>query len=586
MCGISGFNWRDEELVRVMNDALRHRGPDDEGVYCDDLVSLGHRRLAILDLSAAGHQPMAYDDGRLQLVHNGEIYNFQELRTELEAAGHVFRSRTDTEVILAAYREWGESCVSRFSGMWAFCLYDRDRGVLFCSRDRFGIKPFYYFHRGDRFAFASEIKALRCHEGGFALNRRIAFDYLVNDLVDHDRETFYEDIWKLAPGHVLVFDLRTGERRESSYYSHPAGRSDPAEFHARLDAAVQSHMVADVAVGSCLSGGIDSSSIVALATRERPDFHTFSAEYGDDPGTYNERAHIDRLADHLRVQRHFVEPSAEQFAEELETALDFQDEPMISSSPFAQYKVFELARRHATPVLLDGQGADEILWGYHSAQGIYLSTLWRGFRIGRLLRLAGAHLNRRSLPYCLYPGIPDWMIRRRYKRKPLYRVLRPEMRAYPFFMPRLDSMAEYTRAWTEETNLPQLLRYEDRNSMAHSIESRVPFLDHAFVEYVINLPDEAKIGPRGTKQVLREQMAPHLPASIAWRRDKIGFETPEQRWLAYESTRTLFDRLLDSESPLFTVVDRDAFVRQRDRLGLSAVFRLACLAHVMRYMDA
>ncbi|MDA0321734.1 MAG: asparagine synthase (glutamine-hydrolyzing) [Verrucomicrobia bacterium] len=586
MCGISGFNWTDEALVRSMNDAQRHRGPDDDGVFTDVHVSLGHRRLSILDLSSAGHQPMAYDNDTLWIVHNGEIYNFQELRTELDQLGHRFRSGTDTEVILAAYHAWGADCVRRFSGMWAFCIYDPARRSLFCSRDRFGIKPFYYFHEGKRFAFASEIKALRLHDRPRVLNRHAAFDFLVNGMVDHGVETFYEGIHQLRPAHNLHVDLDAGTMNLACYYEPPSGRSDPAELADRLSAAVNSHMISDVPVGSCLSGGLDSSAIVALASRGRDDFHTFSAEYGADTGSHNEKKHIDRMAEHLPLHRHTIEPSAESLAHDLEAVLEVQDEPMLSSSPYAQYKVFELARQHGIPVLLDGQGADETLWGYHSAQGIFLGLLLRALHVRTFLRNVPAHWSRRALPYLAFPMLPRGWIERYYRRKPLYFALRERARDYPLYVPRIESMADYTRLWMTETNLPQLLRYEDRNSMAHSIESRVPFLDHDFVEYVTQLPDHEKLGTKATKQIMRTAMSPILPEEIVWRRDKVGFETPGARWMKHPAMQAMCEKVFSKEARLLAVLDPDRLQSIKSSLDAGSVFRLLCLELAMRDMSA
>jgi asparagine synthase (glutamine-hydrolysing) len=344
-------------------------------------------------------------------------------------------------------------------------------------------------------------------------------------------------------------------------------------------------MISDVPVGSCLSGGLDSSSIVAIASGGRDDFHTFSAEYGEDTGSHNEKTYIDRVAEHLPVHRHTVEPSAESLVRDLETVIDFQDEPMLSSSPYAQYKVFELARQHAIPVLLDGQGADEILWGYHSAQGTYLGLLFRSLSLGALLRNLPAHCSRRSAPYLAYPITPSRWVEHYYRRKPLYRALRDSEQDYPLYTPRIETMADYTRLWITETNLPQLLRYEDRNSMAHSIESRVPFLDHEFVNYVRNLADDEKLGSRATKQVMRTAMSSSLPQEIVWRRDKVGFETPGKRWMAHPAAQSLFGRIVSKDARLFSVIDPDRFNELKPGLDAGACFRLLCLELSMKHMS-
>lgn len=583
MCGISGFNWPDDALARSMNEALRHRGPDDEGAFVDEHVSLGHTRLSILDISDAGHQPMIDARGRFVIVYNGEIYNFRELRDALESEGHRFRSQCDTEVVLTAYAAWGHACVSRFNGMWAFCIYDREKKSLFLSRDRFGIKPLYYWTDGQQFIFASEIKALLRHAIPARLNRRIAFDYLVNDLVDHTHETFYTGIHCLPAAHHAHFDLASHRLEIERYYALPRAAADPGSFESTLQAAVASHLVSDVPVGSCLSGGIDSSTIVAIATESRAEFHTFSAVYGDQAGAFNERAHIDLAARHLGVQRHDVHPR--DLSDGFENLLDAQDEPMIGSSPYAQYRVFECARAQQIPVLLDGQGADETLWGYPSAQGTLLGLLLRRIHLVDIYRRR-AHFNRRSARFMFYPVVPDAVIRRAYARRPIFRALRAEASDHAFYLPRLDDMREYTDRWLTETNLPQLLRYEDRNSMAHSIESRVPFLDHRLVECCVNLPDSHKLGPRWTKDILRQTMRDRLPREIVWRTDKVGFETPETAWMTDAAGQALYDRTIHDDAAVFDLLDRETYRRVASQLTPNMRFRLICLERVMQRMAA
>jgi asparagine synthase (glutamine-hydrolysing) len=536
-----------------MSALLAHRGPDGDGLFGTDGVALGFRRLAIIDTSHAGDQPFASEDGRLQLVHNGEIYNYRELRTELEAKGHRFRSATDTEVILAGYREWGEACVERFNGMWAFAIWDDDRKRLFASRDRFGIKPFYYRVDGDRFVFASEPKAFLADENiRLAANERIVLDYLEQSYLDHTDETFFAGIHKLPPAHTLVFDgdgMRI--RRYWSLEPGDAPTGDAAELVRELFFdALRLHLRSDVPAGTALSGGIDSSAIAAgiahlLRTEVEstvaigPRQQTFTA-YFDDAG-FDERPYARAVVESTNAEPHWISFDANELVDDLPSIVRAQDEPFGSTSMAAQWYVMRQARRSGMTVMLDGQGGDEVFAGYRAFVGFRLADLLASGRIGELtseLRAFGDVHSRSALLVSLArPFAPDALTRRvRARSRGSAALVHPSLQH--FAPPALggsssfrERMRRHQQLILTQRGLPELLRYEDRNSMAHSLESRVPFLDYRLVELAFSLPGGELIRGGRTKDVVRRALGDMLPPSVRDRRDKLGFVTPEARWL-------------------------------------------------------
>jgi len=435
VCGITGFVLlqpgerlvsEDFASIRAMTATLRHRGPDDAGFVTgnwqtsiavagfgadtpceiresafsfsphtslETLASepiehgynfaLDHRRLAILDLSAAGHQPMAAADGGIWLVHNGEIYNFEEIRSELVALGHRFVSRTDTEVIIAAYAQWGEGCLSRFNGMWAFVLLDLRARRLFCSRDRFGEKPFFYYLDREVFAFSSEIKGLlQSHRVSRTLNEQTIFEYLTTGKTDRRSSTFFSNIAQLRGGEALIVSLAStlAPPQPRRYWDidptiPPAisRRAACADFRDLLEDSIRLRLMSDVPLGACLSGGLDSSSIVCLADRMRPKINTFSSRYKDSP--HDEGEYIDAVLEKTSVTPHFTYPSVADLIEDVESLVYHQDEPFGSLSIFAQWSVFKLVRETGVVVTLDGQGPDEMLGGYHAAFPLFMAGL-------------------------------------------------------------------------------------------------------------------------------------------------------------------------------------------------------------------
>ncbi len=560
MCGINGFSWADETLVRRMNDAIRHRGPDDEGVYIDDQVSLGHVRLAILDLSPRGHQPMKYkkDNREVWIVYNGEIYNFIELRGRLEDERYSFKSNTDTEVILAAYLEWGPECVRMFNGMWAFAIYDKNKNKIFLSRDRFGIKPLYYYYDGNNLIFSSEIRAILEHDIKRKPNDAMIFDFLYYNLLDHTEETFFEGIKRLMPGHNLVFDLKTRTLDIHQYYNLRANvrskkePADPQRFRELFFRSVKRRLIADVPVGSCLSGGLDSSSVVCAMRQIEPDknIRTFSLVF---PGLeIDESRYQKAVVDRCNVEWYKTTFTSKEVLNDLEDLIETQEEPFSTLSIYGQYRVMKLAREHTMKVLLDGQGSDEILAGYHYFFGYYYYELFKQLKWRQLIKEVISYRKNtgsfKAVKYFAGLLLPEklqrWILNRStYLSKEF--IKRFKNRKDPRFQKKGLNEALISAVIN---NLPHLLRFEDKNAMRWSIETRVPFLDPELVEYVLSTPPEAKIKNGITKIMLRNALKGIVPEVILNRKDKIGFATPDREIANSQEIREFIWEIINSES--------------------------------------
>ena len=554
ICGVVAFDRPPEtETVSHMTESLAHRGPDGAASYAADGVALGFRRLAIIDLSDAAMQPFASEDGRLRLLHNGEVYNYRELRAELEGKGHRFRTATDTEVILASYREWGERCVERFNGMWAIALWDEHEQRLFCSRDRFGVKPFYYRHADGRFVFASEPKAFRADPfTRLEANEAAVREYLEQSFIDHTSETFFAGIDRLEAAHSLTFDR--GGLRMQRYWTlerqEPPARDAAEALRELFLDSIRLRLRSDVPIGTCLSGGIDSSSIAAavghLLRAERENARavgerqrTFTA-YFEDPG-FDERPYARAVVESTGAEPHWISFAADDLVRDLPRIVESQDEPFGSTSMAAQWYVMRAAKEAGLTVMLDGQGGDEVLGGYRGHVGERLADLLAGGRLGELsVELAAfrAVLGTRSLVSALArPFAPERVqrlvrARARGSSALVHADLQFGEQAPTVNGSRFpDRLRRYQQLLLTRRGLPELLRYEDRNSMAHSLEARVPFLDYRFVELCFSLPSDELIRRGRTKDVLRRSLGDLLPESVRERRDKLGFVTPEQRWL-------------------------------------------------------
>ena len=557
MCGIAGQYCYDGKapdtvLLARMSELLAHRGPDGKGSEIRGSIGLVYRRLAIIDLSDDGLQPMTNEDGTLWLVFNGEIYNFIELREELIGKGHRFHSHSDSEVILHAYEEWGTECLQRFNGMWAFALWDCKTQQLLCARDRFGIKPFYYTECGGSFLFASEIKALLAHpDAGNHPDDTMLGTFLAWGVQDHTNRTMFEKIFQLSPSHAMIV---TGEGPHMPYQywdvkvndeiqSKVPDEETAARFLQLLRDAVSIHLRSDVAVGTCLSGGIDSSTLAvlinSLVAEEAPASigarqKTFSVVFTDK--RFDESRFIGEVIAGSGIDAHRAEPDPDNLRDDLDHLIWAQDEPFGSLSIYAQYCVMRLARENVK-VVLDGQGADELLAGYLAYQASYIRDLGRTYRVGKAFsEITGFLRHHRGF---FGSAVSQLLVRR--KRRDLLNISVPPIDRYA------GSLAEVLRRELESTNLPALLHYEDRNSMAFSIESRVPYLDIRLVEFIASLPLDQKIRNGVTKIALRNAIKGILPESIRCRMDKMGFVTPEEVWMK-ENLRPFVLEVLSSDS--------------------------------------
>ncbi|MBN1309931.1 MAG: asparagine synthase (glutamine-hydrolyzing) [Anaerolineae bacterium] len=585
MCGIVGayhLQGGTANPTRVMQAArvMRHRGPDGEGYlllntatgactlrngpdtpesinypsldepadFAADLV-LGHRRLAIIDLSPGGHEPMTIPGEQLWVTFNGEIYNYLEIRDELRSLGHTFHTESDVEVLLHAYEAWGTACLHRFIGMFVFALWDQPRRRLWCVRDRLGIKPFYYVVSGEVFAFASEIKALRVSvpEACTVDTAQLAW-YLHYGLVFNAPNTFFTAVRELRPAHYLLIEAGTleepirwwdvdSERARGSYnYDDPQ-----SEFLRLMRDSVRMRLRSDVPVGTCLSGGLDSSTIVALATEQLNGgrMNSFSTLY--PVKGMDETHYVDSVARHCNTIRHEITPTPENYLERLQKIIWHQDIPPATPTVYSQSFVMQLAHGNVT-VLLDGQGADELFAGYLSHVVYHLSQL-RKQAPGRWLREQvafvaeawprfNAALNWREFSFRIYRYL-------RHGRKPLSFLvpeweMAAEQRQKGVILPALagaDPLNQLLYRALVADSIPSLLHYEDRNSMAYSIEARVPFLDHRLVEFGLGLPAHFKVRGPETKVIMRQAMQGILPNEVVLRKDKLGYPTPFSQWL-------------------------------------------------------
>ncbi len=568
MCGIFGSIGFEPDAARI--DVVAHRGPDGRGweIYSSPKgpVALGHRRLAIIDVSDAGLQPMGDASGRYQMVFNGEIYNYIELREEMRAKGEVFVSESDSEVLLRAYLLWGENALPRLRGMFSFLIWDRRDKKLFAARDRYGIKPLYMTSSPRGIAFASEIKQLLgLPSATNRMNIARVHDFLSSGISDHTSETMFEGVSQVRGGECVSIDASEAgaiEVKVRRWYPAVAGDLSISEeeagerFRELLTESVKLHLRSDVAVGSCLSGGLDSSAIVCLMSgmmgsgEGGAKVNTVSACYAEK--SVDEKPFMDAVVAHAHTEPHFIFPKAEDVFQRASDITWHQDEPFGSTSIFAQWCVFEEAKRVGVKVMLDGQGADEQLAGYHGGFSYYMADLTRRRQFGQLIntiiernRYHGTSVYeqvRNHLVPLLPPKIAgllrrqhraltqhDWLgtdiIRSKGNPKGALQLASDEL-----VLPTVADIRTLCMTLTYGSNLAMLLHWEDRNSMAHSIEARVPFLDHPLVEFNLALGNDHKIVGGDTKRVLRKGMSHVLPEVIRERRDKLGFATPEQIW--------------------------------------------------------
>ncbi len=630
MCGIAGIHSLKGTInpawIKKMADTLKHRGPDDEGylsanthtgTVChftgtdskvdglrietsnhDGNLLLGHRRLSILDTSPVGHQPMGNRDGSPWIVYNGEVYNYIELKEELKSLGYSFRTHTDTEVLLAAYEAWGMKCLDRLNGMWAFVVYDKKKKLLFGARDRFGVKPLYYYRDEGFFAFASEIKALAgLPPVRTGVNPGAVFDYLVLGWEENKEEGFFKNIFELNPAFAFSYNLANAQLKTWQYYTLAYTDEWVTFDEKRLDDYAErtkegiSHAVAlrlrsDVPVGSCLSGGLDSSTIVCLingiiekdaGTSVGERQKVFTASYRGD--AIDESGWARLVVERTRTAWHQTFPQSQEFLHDLEDLVYVQDVPFGSTTIYAQYQVMRLARESGVRVLLDGQGGDELFTGYKSYYVAFYVEMLRRFRLADMIREL---INIRNSPVSInylasflaklagavaLPGILKEAAVKASARENAY--LNADF--WHAHKHRLDMIKERVPAslnhilhgYITGLKLKTLLRYADRNSMRFSVESRTPFADDVnLIEFAFQIPSVYKIHNGWSKYLLRQAARGLLPEEIRQRKDKIGFATPEYRWL--NETKDALKAYVTGDMREF--VDAERMVRDWDHL--------------------
>jgi len=568
MCGILGGWWPNSKCaINRLPDAIKkikHRGPDDDGYEFYPIggavVSFGHTRLSIIDLSVAGHQPMHTQDGRWTIVFNGEIYNYRELRSELQNIGYKFETDSDTEVLLKAWCQWDVNCLSRLVGMFAFAVLNKISGKLTCVRDAFGIKPLYISATDGLFVFASEVSALiELLPRKPSLNWQRSYDYLVHGDYDTNKDTFYEGVHHLEPGHLIEVNTFSGQITEQKQWWIPNTLEQKSyNFKDAVELVreqflkdIKFHLRSDVPIGAALSGGIDSSAVVCAMRHVAPNIpiHTFS--YIAEGKNINEEYWVDRVNSHVGAIGHKVRATSDQLTQDLEQFIKVLGEPIGSTSTYAQYRVFQKARESGIKVILDGQGADEMLAGYIGYPGQRIRSLLEKRQIldawqflgnwaawpGRSRTMAMKYLLSELTDGKLYEflrridgksSMPNWIIQEPLLNNDIC-LLKPRVRPAKSSNGRrvIDELA----LSLTKRGVGRLLKHGDRTSMAFGLESRVPFLTLDMVNLSLSLPENYLISNTGeTKYVFRKAMEGIVPSEILNRKDKVGFETPEENW--------------------------------------------------------
>lgn len=626
MCGISGLVIKKQnsvnlkEVVNAMSQNIKHRGPDGEGfmfanetqtipVYSNDSPSFkrsdlnyipqknisevngnfkfafAHRRLSIIDLSESGHQPMALSDGKYWITYNGEIYNYLELKKELEVEGVRFVSSSDTEVVLQAYKLWGVDCLDKFNGMWSFCLYDVEKQELFCARDRFGVKPFYYVDNDNAFAFASEQKAFV--KSGLIkaeMNEKALHNYLINNRMEPDENNFFEGVKELWPSHYLIYNLKSHQihtyryfKLEPDYDYETDLLSDEEiikQIKEKLSNAVNLRLRSDVPVGSCLSGGVDSSVLAALMSKDRKNpVYFFTSVFKNKEG--DESYFAELMAKHVNGIHKTIEPTSEGLFTELETLVYSQDVPIWDTSTYAQYKVMELAKQNNIKVVLDGQGADELFAGYHHhfvAKWNYLLSY--GNVIG-MMRDMNQSKKTIDSPFSLFikekikanyntylknstPYFKDDFINKYEKVNPVK------------YLDKVNQQLAYD---ITDARLKAFLKCEDRCGMWHSVESRTPFSDDIeLINLLFSINGNRKMKKGISKYFLREAVKDQLPKEIYSRYDKMGFETPMNKWIG-GNYKAIFEEV---EAANFSFA-KTSFLKQKFESGTAGTNEIKLL---------
>ncbi len=572
MCGIAGIINRNKQAVgigalKTLTDPIAHRGPDGEGHYLYDNMGFGHRRLAIIDLTSAGHQPMEKDG--LTITYNGEIYNYLELRKELEELGYSFTTHTDTEVILKAYAAWGTECVERFNGMWAFAILNKNEKKIFLSRDRFGIKPCYYYEGENEFVFGSEIKQILPFLKTREVNRQALYDFLYLSYQDHNDNTFFKGIKMLLPGHNMQIDLDDVSVSISKYYELRKINVDDikdidgaiAKYQESFEKSIDFRLRSDVKVGTCLSGGLDSSYVAQVASEKYKGEEAFTAITAKSMDSTNDESEYARkVAEACSLNWKVTKPSQYDFQKFTESIIYNQEEPFTTPSIFMQFFVMQAAKSEGCVVMLDGQGGDETLLGYERYFVPYLKSIKNPIKFIRefYLLIKNSKLSlRQLLLYYLYFGSS------RVKAQSILRNNRYILKENQKYIDQTLSGAfekaskdlfELQKLELTSLQLPKLLKFEDRNSMAHSIEARVPFVDHKLIELAVSLPQDYKIHRGWSKYVLRRSFGINGLEAIVWRKNKLGFEAPTRKWM---ENKSFFVKAIRDSKFMDSVIDKN-----------------------------
>ena len=608
MCGISGLVCKTEaalndapDLLNQMSTRLAHRGPDGSGTswFENDYIGIAHRRLAIIDLSPSASQPMQIND-RYWLTFNGEIYNYIELRNELGTLGATFKTESDAEVLLQAYHFWGKNCLDKFNGMWAFAIYDTVNKTLFCARDRYGVKPFYFLDNAIHFAFASEIKALLCiRSQEVVANKKALQTYFASNQIETESEGFFKGIFELPQGHFLEYDYLSHCKKITKYESYApiCLKITRENLVDSLFNAIELRLRADVPIGFCLSGGIDSSSILSIASSINNEkklatlntgLHAFTAVHQSEE---DESPWAQKMIEATQASWHTITLKSEELTEQIKNLIYYQDIPLLSTSTFAQSSVMRCASENGVKILIDGQGGDELFGGYQIFYPTFFKELFFRGRF-RLFLKEWRHL--KNSPTTKKYILKEWtMDLLSFLPNPLQALLLRKKRKslkYVRKVPkivrrRFNSLQSHLAFFCQEFELKNLLRWEDRCSMQYGIESRTPFADDSnLIQIARSLPITDLIQNGYSKFVLRESLKGQIPKEISWRRDKKGFSVPESQWLKQSKDfwkKTIRDKVhLDSSG----LIDTEKLLNDLDTLfmepthssQLNFIFKYAC----------
>lgn len=594
MCGICGvWNYEsiiedDKKLVEDMNKCQKHRGPDDEGCFCDSNVVLGHRRLAIIDLSTAGHQPMHFKE-RFWIVYNGELFNYIEIRQELKKKKYTFYTNSDTEVVCAAYDCWGTKCFEKFNGFWALAIYDKKEKVLCLSRDRYGIKPLYYYKRENKIIFASEIKAILCDSTvNRRVNENVISDYLIYGLSDYSEETFFENIYSVPTATYSIVD-KAGELVFEKYYKlninyslkDKGDENEIVKFRELFEKSVELRLRSDVEIGACLSGGLDSSAIVCkmseLYRRKNKSFKTFSVCFKGFK--LDESEYVNEVLNYTGIGGEKITPHAGEFWDNLDELIYLADQPFGGPSSYAVYSLMKHIHQKGIKVLLDGQGADEILCGYRKSRLYLVKKLFRNKKYFSAFQEIIHSITQFTTSDNIHMDVIKVLniFSKKAKNKNLF-----IKKGYT------ETKFDYTETDfiyndISKISLPSILRMVDRTSMAFSIEDRLPFLDYNLVDYSIALPLHSKMKNGWSKHIMRQAL--DLPEKIKFRKTKIGFAPPEEQWLK-ELEKDILKVFTNSDFRAGKYIDRKEIVENWEKIISHPMqiplFRFLCLEKWMQ----